>query len=735
MAAGFAISIKLLDLVTGPMRQVNSAIAGLEKNVKATAREGGLLEVRDALTKIRREAGDLGEKLGTVFTPLEGLTAAGSLAGMAALAERFASTGAEVGRTSALLGVGTKDLQNWRGAMRLAGGSAEDATGLIANMGRQLYLAHHGLNPEVFRTAMQFGLDVSKGPTEFLRAVNANEKFQKLNSEEKRQFASKFGIDERTLWLLSQTTAEFNRYSAASERHGYLSEGQTRAAHELEFAYVGLKLSVESMGLAIGGQVGTWMTPMLTKWSEWLDEARKTPAIMSTVESGVNLLALAIGTTAVAAIGKLMFKVLAFNAVWYTSPIGRAIAILGALDAAGVVTLPIPHEGKTKEDEGLLNAPGPNPGSLGDKWQKSKGVWDFLFGGSGSGATGPRSALPPAAGPRQGNAVAPNDALNNFASMRARGGGWQSFDTPAAGIQATKALLERYGAGGTNTLGGIISKWAPPSENDTSTLIKRAEGWMGVKADQPLNLKDPETMRRLVSAMIANEHGGVLPKGAPQSVIDQALGGGAYGVPGAVMNYGSTGAMGAPGSNLVSIKTPSGKAYTVNAAAAPAFAGFVADLEATGYKINSIGGYSNRGKAGGGGLSEHAYGAAIDINPGANAFRSAGGDMPANVHDMAAKWGLIWGGDWKEPRDPMHFQYGGPRTPAASASGYAPAVPSAADLGDAGSGRAAQLGDSDTNHHVQVTFANAPEGMRSGLTRAEGPAEVSVRTEHAMPGI
>jgi muramidase (phage lysozyme) len=62
---------------------------------------------------------------------------------------------------------------------------------------------------------------------------------------------------------------------------------------------------------------------------------------------------------------------------------------------------------------------------------------------------------------------------------------------------------------------------------------------------------------------------------------------------------------------------------------------------------------------------------------------------------------------------------------------YAPPVQSVAES----SGAAAGLGDGDTNHHVQVTFANAPEGMRSGLTRAEGPAETSIRVHYAMPGL
>jgi hypothetical protein len=41
----------------------------------------------------------------------------------------------------------------------------------------------------------------------------------------------------------------------------------------------------------------------------------------------------------------------------------------------------------------------------------------------------------------------------------------------------------------------------------------------------------------------------------------------------------------------------------------------------------------------------------------------------------------------------------------------------------------------DSSHRVEVAFVNAPPGMRSGLTKAEGPAEVSVRTHYSMDGL
>lgn len=121
------------------------------------------------------------------------------------------------------------------------------------------------------------------------------------------------------------------------------------------------------------------------------------------------------------------------------------------------------------------------------------------------------------------------------------------------------------------------------------------------------------------------------------------------------------GQYGGVGQNLTTITFASGKKLTVNAAAAESFKGFVDELEGSGYKISSIGGYSMRGKRKGGGWSQHAYGNAIDINPDKNAQDGTGRtNMPANVRDMAAKYGLSWGGDWSRKfNDPMHFEWNG----------------------------------------------------------------------------
>lgn len=252
----------------------------------------------------------------------------------------------------------------------------------------------------------------------------------------------------------------------------------------------------------------------------------------------------------------------------------------------------------------------------------------------------------------------------NFGGIRAREGGFRTYPNAYAGVADMGDLLKsEYFGKGFDTLASIIQKWAPTDENNTQMLIQRASKWTGLSPNQKIDPNDTDTMRKIMIAMNRNEMGG--NQTIDTDALDLYLSGkgperpGAYGVPGATMNLGNQGELGRPGSNITKVSTQGGHSFFVNSAAADSFKGFTEELEKRGYKIDSIGGYNYREKRGGEGLSEHAFGNAIDINPDKNPFKSDKTDLPPDVHDLAAKWGLIWGGDWKSPRDPMHFQWGG----------------------------------------------------------------------------
>jgi hypothetical protein len=97
---------------------------------------------------------------------------------------------------------------------------------------------------------------------------------------------------------------------------------------------------------------------------------------------------------------------------------------------------------------------------------------------------------------------------------------------------------------------------------------------------------------------------------------------------------------------------------TVNRSMADNFIGFLSALSRTGYKVTSLGSYANRNIAGTNRKSLHAYGLAIDINPGSNpvAYDKVITNLPKGIGRLAAKYGLAWGGAWNgSKKDPMHF--------------------------------------------------------------------------------
>ncbi|MCE2579613.1 structural protein [Komagataeibacter sp. FNDCR1] len=96
-----------------------------------------------------------------------------------------------------------------------------------------------------------------------------------------------------------------------------------------------------------------------------------------------------------------------------------------------------------------------------------------------------------------------------------------AFQTMADGIRALRAQLIRYGERGLTTVSSIVSVYAPACENATGAYISVLCQKMGVGPDTVLDLRDPDTMARLIFGISVVENG---PGHLPLSQIEQALG-------------------------------------------------------------------------------------------------------------------------------------------------------------------------------------------------------------------
>ena len=109
------------------------------------------------------------------------------------------------------------------------------------------------------------------------------------------------------------------------------------------------------------------------------------------------------------------------------------------------------------------------------------------------------------------------------------GGRFAIFDTPENGIRALGKLLINYrgkdgmpgvGGKGIDTVLETINRWAPSNENDTQAYASAVATRLGVRAMDPIDIKDPATLREMVLGIIIHENGG---NPYPSMIIDEGI--------------------------------------------------------------------------------------------------------------------------------------------------------------------------------------------------------------------
>ncbi len=92
---------------------------------------------------------------------------------------------------------------------------------------------------------------------------------------------------------------------------------------------------------------------------------------------------------------------------------------------------------------------------------------------------------------------------------------FKQFSSMEWGYRAMFVLLDTYARRyGLNTIRGMISRYAPPSENNTEAYIAAVCEWTGIAADKVLDTRSRRDMVPIVVAMSRIENG--LPALRPQ---------------------------------------------------------------------------------------------------------------------------------------------------------------------------------------------------------------------------
>jgi hypothetical protein len=95
------------------------------------------------------------------------------------------------------------------------------------------------------------------------------------------------------------------------------------------------------------------------------------------------------------------------------------------------------------------------------------------------------------------------------------------FVTPVYGIRALVMILVAYQTvHGLRTIRGMIDRWAPPVENNTSAYVDFVAGRVGISADTEFDIKDFILCRAVMTAIIAQENGNYA---YPVSIVESGL--------------------------------------------------------------------------------------------------------------------------------------------------------------------------------------------------------------------
>ena len=84
---------------------------------------------------------------------------------------------------------------------------------------------------------------------------------------------------------------------------------------------------------------------------------------------------------------------------------------------------------------------------------------------------------------------------------------FKTFSSLPYGYRAAFVTLATYLSRGWNTIEKIITKWAPPDENNTESYIANVEKWSGIPRNKVLTAFDGSDYILIVAAMSFVENG------------------------------------------------------------------------------------------------------------------------------------------------------------------------------------------------------------------------------------
>ncbi|NNM64052.1 MAG: hypothetical protein HKL99_05490 [Burkholderiales bacterium] len=282
------ITITAVDQATATMLKIRAQMRAMTqpmRDIKTSmgrfAEASGLKKVGQDLRKVGHAAGAVARGVTKTIAPMGALIGAGTIGGLAELANRWGQLGWSIERTAQTIGVAPQKLQALQGAAKLAGLSADDMTSSLGRLGTTLQDALYGRNQQALATLNYLGISIHKtatGAVDSARALSdLSRVMQKYNGQPQVQqkIAGEFGL-ESLLPLLRQGPEAMRKYEAEAKRLGYVLSGpELQRATLLGKSFTDLKMSLTGVRNSISDALFPVLQPLLVQMTNWVSANRQ----------------------------------------------------------------------------------------------------------------------------------------------------------------------------------------------------------------------------------------------------------------------------------------------------------------------------------------------------------------------------------------------------------------------------------------------------------------------------
>lgn len=526
---------KVAQRIQGSFSNIANPLGKLTRGLVDTGRRGtvALARVETGIRSIATVARTASDRIASIVPGLAAVTGLLSVAGVGALADRWANFGFSLQNTSRQLGISARSLQAWHYAAKRAGvtDAAFDQS-MLSSQGT-IRSAAFGADPQAMMLMNRLGVNISRTKSGDIDYQKTQQDLLTALSRIKNPAGQRTAADALGLGALLPMIQRgtFNADRRRNLANSYAPSPEAlKRAQDFHDSMVDMGNSVSSLSNMIGDSLVPVLRPMVEQFTRWLDAHRVDIAnrLTDTVQKFTNWITSVDwgeiyqkvnsvvdkfggwGDVLATIVGIKFASVLAGWMRPLTELAGKLLAAKGAADALKATV----GVAGAAAGGGFLAAAGGVLASAGRFLISPAGIVGVTSLARLGGAlyspnlnTGEQKTLDAIRAKGGGNTIGirSNNPLNILKNNVER-----TYSTPEEGIADAVSLLRRKYRG--LTLAQITDKWtggartgnsAAASRNYTSLISKAS----GINADQIPDLNDPFVVTGIIKGQIRAENG------------------------------------------------------------------------------------------------------------------------------------------------------------------------------------------------------------------------------------